>query len=424
MNSINVRLSKAGLFLIIAMTTPVALLVGQQASTATDSDTVFAPYVSRLRVAFQDPKVQLTWQDPAAVAGTLQIYRSVQPITAATFDSAVLVGTADPGSESFMDVPPTPGDYYYAVLARKSGEGLYQVFIPFRNVTLEPVKVTRTATEQQLAASVSGIQVRQLDRSVLLTFDASKPKRTLGVYRSTSPILSSDVLAQSTRIQAVSSEKSSIVDYPVPGINYYYAVVDTGLLTSGDVKLIAGEDATAQPVSLPLGSNTIGIPTQPLPTRRGAPLPYLMLSRDVQSGATLAPSLATPTATHPLTAAAQKAVSELVDSITIPAVAPLKPVVLPEERGAGVKGDEYTLKSIVETPFADRMWDRTAALLTNFLTLPLAKDVAARAQFYLGQAYYFGGSYKQAFLAFLLARDQYYTDVEPWMDSVLLGNTH
>ena len=42
-------------------------------------------------------------------------------------------------------------------------------------------------------------------------------------------------------------------------------------------------------------------------------------------------------------------------------------------------------------------------------------DVEARAHFYLAQAYYFQAKYKIAFLEFLLARDLYYTDVQPWL---------
>ncbi|WP_455381111.1 hypothetical protein, partial [Salinispira pacifica] len=285
-------------------------------NAAAGSESVFAPYVSRLRVAFKDPKVQLTWQDPSDVSGPLQIYRSTQPITAATFDSATLVGTAPAGTESYLDVPARPGDYYYAVLVQKPGDGTYRIFIPFRNVTLQPIKVARTATQSELAASVSGIRASRVDRSILLVFESSRPNRTLGIYRSTSPILSSDALASATRIQEISSAKSSVTDYPVPGIDYYYAIVDTALLTTGNVSLQAGEDATSTPVSLPLGGNSIGIPTQPIPPRRGTPLPYLVLREDVQSGATLAPSLVEPTTSVALSAETAKSVNQLVDGIT------------------------------------------------------------------------------------------------------------
>lgn len=403
---------------LLAVASVVPTYAQQQAD---GSESVFAPYVSRLRVAFKDPKVLLTWQNPSDVSGLLQIYRSTQPITGATFADARLVGTAQAGSESFLDVPASPGDYYYAVLVQKPGDGTYQVFIPFRNVTLQPVKVALTATQSELAASVSGIHAVERDHSVVLTFEASRPNRKLDLFRSTSPILSSDALAAATRIQQVDSAKTSVTDYPVPGIGYYYALVDSALLTTGDVKLAGGIDATISPVTLPLGANQIGIPTQPVPPRRGTPLPYLVLSQDVQSGATLAPSLVAPSAPQLLSRPTQAAATALVDDISSPKPAVLKPEILPEDRTAGAKGDEYTLKSILDTPFADRMWDRSAQLLTNFLSLSLPKEIEARAQFYLGQTYYFQGAYKQAFLAFLLARDNYYTSVEPWINSILLN---
>jgi len=392
-----------------------------QQQPADGSESVFAPYVSRLRVAFKDPKVLLTWQNPTDVSGLFQIYRSTQPITGATFSDARLVGTAKPGSESFLDVPDSPGNYFYAVLIQKPGDGTYQVFIPFRNVTLRPVKVAQTATQSELAASVSGIRAVEQDHSIVLTFQTSRPNRTIDLFRSTSPILSSDALAAATRVQQVDSAKTSVTDYPVPGIGYYYALVDSGLLTTGDVKLTGGTDATTTAVTLPLGTNQIGIPTQPIPPRRGTPLPYLVLTQDVQSGAALAPSLVAPSLPQSLSDQTKSAVTTLVDDITIPKPAALKPEILPEDRSAAAKGDAYTLKGILDTPFADRMWDRTAQLLTNFLSLSLPKDIEARAQFYLGQAYYFQGSYKPAFLAFLLARDNYYTSVQPWINSILLN---
>jgi hypothetical protein len=41
----------------------------------------------------------------------------------------------------------------------------------------------------------------------------------------------------------------------------------------------------------------------------------------------------------------------------------------------------------------------------------------ARVRFYLAQAYYFQGLYEEALLEFVLAQDQLYAPVQPWLES-------
>lgn len=407
----------ACLLVILAAGAPGARAQDQPGGGSTSA--VFAPYVSRLRIAMKDPLVKLTWQDPADPSGPIRIYRSTHEFAADTFADATLIGTAKPGVESFLDVPPHPGDYYYAVLMEKPGNGVYEVFVPFRNVTVKPVAVTKTATDQQLAATVSGVSATATDNAVTIRFEASRPERTLALYRSTSPILSTDALAGATQIQEISSGATAATDFPVPGIGYYYALVDTALLTSGSMSLVAGRNATDRPVEVPLGPRTIGIPTTTLPPRRTTPLPYLILQENIQNGSSLAPSLNVPASNVPLDQKSLDAVNKLVNGIHIASPRPLEPEVLAEDRVAADKGEEYTLKGIVGAQFSQRNWADTVKQLDNFLTLPLSQDVRARAQFYLGQAYYFQKMYKQAFLAFLLARNAYYTATRPWMDAIL-----
>ena len=387
------------------------------------SGTTLAPYVSALRIAIRDPLVQLTWQNPPGTNGPVRVYRSRVEIDNSTLSQATLAGVTDPGAESFLDIPPEPGEYYYAVLIQKSENSVFDVFVPFRNITTRPIRTSETPTQAELAANVSGIAATRISDEVVLKFHPSRGGRTLVIFRSTSPIDSSDALSRAVRIQEVPSNTTSTTDFPVPGIGYYYAVLDAALLTSGKVALKSGENFTHSAVEVPLGGEATGIPTASLIPRQTTPLPYLILQAGIQSGSSLVPSLILPTPSSTLAPKTATAVGWLLSHIRIEAPSPLKPVVLNEDKVSSDKGAEYTLKGIVLTQLAQHQWVDAVTLLSNFLTLPLPADIRARAQFYLGQSYYFERKYKQAFLAFLLSKDAYYTAAEPWMNAILDGRT-
>lgn len=391
----------------------------QSADTASNENNVFAPYVSRLRVAVKDPVVMLTWDDPAGVPGTVNIYRSSVEINTSTFSSATLVGTVTEGTGSFVDVPASPGKYYYAVLVDSPSAGLYKVFVPFRDMTIEPISIASAATAKELAANVSGISAVVDRETVNVSFKVARAGRTLDVYRATTPIDNPSTLKDAVLIRQITSGTSTVADYPVPGVPYYYAVIDSQVLQSGEAAFEAGKNATARPVEVPLGVVKIGIPASNAPAPRSTPLPYLMLSQDLQTGAELAPSLTSPAPPTTLGSKTKAAVSSLVNGIHVAPLAVPSPAVLPSDRAAADRGESYTLKSIVDTAFDRKDWSEAQHLLQNLLTVPLSDDVQARAQFYLGQCYYFQGLYRQAFVAFLLARDAYYADVTPWINSIL-----
>jgi len=387
------------------------------------STTTLAPYVSALRIAIRDPLVQLTWQNPPGINGPVRIYRSKVEIDNTTLTQATLAGITDAGAESFLDIPPEPGEYYYAVLIQKPDNSVYDVFVPFRNITTRPIRISEAPTQAELAATVSGITTTRINDEVVLRFQSSRSGRTLVIFRSTSPIDSSDALSRAVRVREVPSDTSSVTDFPVPGIGYYYAVLDTALLTSGTIALKAGENFTGSAIEVPLGGEATGIPTASLIPRQTTPLPFLILQEGIQSGSNLVPSLILPTPNATLDPKTATAAEWLLSHVRIEAPAPLKPVVLNEDKVSSDKGAEYTLKGIVLTQLAHHQWSDAVTLLSNLLTLPLPADIRARAQFYLGQSYYFEGKYKQAFLAFLLSKDFYYTAAEPWMNAILDGRT-
>jgi TolA-binding protein len=53
------------------------------------------------------------------------------------------------------------------------------------------------------------------------------------------------------------------------------------------------------------------------------------------------------------------------------------------------------------------------------LTLPRSSSAEGRARFYLGQAYYYSGKYREALFEFLLIRDVFPAEGSEWVQAAL-----
>ncbi|MFP4483885.1 MAG: hypothetical protein ACLFO1_03425 [Spirochaetaceae bacterium] len=380
------------------------------------------PFVSGLRVATRDPRVRLTWREVHDDVALHHIYRATVEITEDTFDQAVRIGTVSAETETFVDVPPEAGTYYYAVLSETADDTVHEVFLPFRNKTTQPVRIRSVADRVELSAEVISLDVERRGDEILLRFRSNRPGRNLAVFRSTQPLTSLDDLAIATRIDIVGSDRRSYTDFPVPGIEYYYGVFDTQEVADGEIAFEQGRNVSQEAVALPLEAATLSrsLPEDQLPRRR--PLPFLMIDETLRDGTALvsSPLRLTPDR-RPLSEETVAAIEAVLGPAPSRVQAdPPDPVVLPEERLTDTKGPRFTLKSIAEGPFAAGRWEETIDLLENMLTISLAEDVEARVHFYLGQARYFAGERRRAFLDFVLARDAYFLETKPWIDRVIL----
>lgn len=434
------------------------------------AETVFAPFVSRVRLAISDPRVRITWNDAEQIVTSYRVYRSTEPITTGTLGDAELVGTAEPGDEGFIDVPPAPGDYYYAVVAENPAGDPYPVIIPGRNASYRAVAIENVATEAERAARVRDLDatvVRTEGRSAIeITAVASREGRTIAVYRSTEPIETEAGLADASLVREVPSESPRLVDLPVPGVGYYYAAVDARLLLAGGLEIAPGENATVEPTEIPLDvARAAGVATdgpaadarpepteqppadEPTPEReapaqaaelpaeadlevvftpevapgRGVPLPFLQLQSQLATGRRLSdPRILIPERSA-LRPQAEAAVESLLARMTPEAPAQSGPTILPDDRLPEPEGAEYTLRTILDGPFRRMAWESALEHFRNYFTLPLTPEFEARAHFYRAQIYYFLGQEQRAVLEFLLARDAYYVEVEAWLDRIL-GN--
>jgi TolA-binding protein len=418
-----------------------------------------APFVSRLQAKAGQSSVQLSWRTVPGFTGTQRIYRHTREIDAASFPQAVQVGTVGAAAGAYEDFPPA-GSYYYAVLLDDGKLSL--LFVPFRNKTSSPVEVASAAPEGSGAARITGLAAEVSGDAVRLSFQSSRGDRELLLFRALQPMSSGENLTSSPL--PLEAGRRDYEDFPIPGLDYYYALVDAGLFRLGKPELVAGQNSTLQPVRVPLDAGRVGLPPavmeevpppasvggapapaggraaapsprQPasapaseqiamanaMASARSAPLPYLDLGA--------ARGLSTPPlpASRPLGPLARRAVEAMLREAPARTAPRLRAQALPEELGASSRAasgaasgsEDAALGSIAADSLLTGQLPEAEKSLRAFLAVPRTEAAAARARFYLGQVYYLQGKLQPAVLELLLARPRYYAAVQPWLENCL-----
>ncbi|SIP89259.1 hypothetical protein SAMN05920897_101163 [Alkalispirochaeta americana] len=388
---------------------------------------VFAPFVSRLRVALRDPQIRLTWRDSQDLpGGTYRIYRHTREITPETFPGAQHLHTTYPGVETYLDTPPEVGSYFYAVVAVDSEDQEFPVFVPFRNKTIRPVKVSRLDTEEDRAARVYDLVAQPQDTVVVLRFTPSRGGRELAIYRSLKPLTDDTALAEATLLERIDSDTRRFVDHAIPGVAYYYGVFDTSLVERGSVEIVPGSNVLRESTEIPLRGTIHSHLRLTSPPKRPAPLPMLELSSEAVPGSHRLivrdiPYQGQPQELHPET---RRSLARLLEDAPRDQLFNPIPRILPQERDSATEGTERTVAQVITGHFEKGDYARTTELLRNILELPLSQDLEHRVRFYLGQALYFDGRREPAFAEFLLAaRGPLSQEVRPWTEGILQRRT-
>jgi hypothetical protein len=203
----------------------------------------------------------------------------------------------------------------------------------------------------------------------------------------------------------------------LPGVDYWFAVLDAGMFKLGQAPLVKGVNTTAYAVQLQVTASH-GLPAVTPASRRGIPLPSLAISRGVQTGQEI-PDANVPDlpAARSLSDSTKKSIATLLQSFTPPGVKGQRPEVLPSDATPTPGGELARLLEIVQGPFLSGDMTGAQRGLVDFLSLPRKPDLNARARFYLGQVDYFQGKTKDALLEFLTAQDFYYQESAPWIDA-------
>ncbi len=414
---------RAALLCVCAVLASAAPAAAQQAAPAPqpaasrnsgDSPTLF---VTRLRAEPVGYQVKLTWVDSPDLKGTCVVYRSGEEITSQTLARATVIGSVDTGVGFYIDTPPDRSGWYYAVLIRETSGVLHSLLVQFRNKTSAPVAAQTSAPEEQLAAVITGIRAAPTEPGdvIEVSFAASNPSRDLLLFWGPNAFSRSEDLLKATRTTPMDPGTTRYALAVLPGVDYWFAVLDAGLFKLGQAPLVKGANATAYPVQLPVTASH-GLPGIATASSRGIPLPSLTIDRGVQTGQqipqTNIPDLPAPRA---ISDATKKSIAALQQLLTPSAPKALHPEVLPSDATPTPGGELARLLEIVQGPFLGGDLPTARDKLTDFLSLPRKPELNARARFYLGQIDYFQGNARDALLEFLTAQDFYYEECATWI---------
>ncbi len=374
-------------------------------------------FVSRLKASAVDHRVKLTWKDSEEIKGENLVFRHTEEISEATIAKAALVARVQAGVEFFVDTPPDAKNYYYAVLVEDAAKRRFSVFIPFRNVTGEAVAVETVAGEEDLATVITGVRaaVTTQGDAVELSFNSSNPSRDLLVFWGTAPFSVAEDLLRGTSKSYIDPGTTKTSIPAIPGVNYYFAVLDAGAYKAGKVPLEAGQNTTTSPVRIPLTAAAAELPIAP--ERRTLPLPALQLTRAVETGRSL------PTEepyslpeSRMVSAATEDAIEKIISGIPTAKETVMKPVIL-ESDATPSGGELASLSAVIKNQFMAAKYSEAGRLIEDFLSIRRKPDIEARAHFYLGQIKYFQNDTRNAVLEFLLAEQYFYPETRKWLEA-------
>lgn len=456
------------------------LVLGTTLGTTIDAQEVFAPFPSHIRVAVRDPLVRVSWRDSVDLPdAAYRVYRHTERITSDNLAAATFVGEAPPDAEQFLDVPDAAGEYYYAVIAVGTDGTQYPLVVELRNTIVDPIRISQTAQEEELAASVTGLAASVAGLDVRLSFRASRPTRMLAVYRSTRPLADVQSLAEAVLLGRISAADRYFDDQPIPGIDYYYAVVDSGLVETGGVELSVGENSLSAPVQVALvrepvfdgatgvASGTAGggptgdaaAPGEGTPIGDGAaatvdataprasgltagqdsvttaeivsatagvglrrrPLPFVSPAVAFEALMQSEFGISTlPKNRGTATAEVEAALTTLLGGPVSYQLPSPQPATLPEDVVENdVTGAERNLRQVLASSYRTGDWPVAQRQLEALLTLPLSDELEGRVSFYLGVVLYEQDRLKEAFFRFLLVGATYESEADIWIDAIL-----
>jgi hypothetical protein len=393
----------------------LAVLVTLPAHSQTKSSgSIFAPFVSQIQGEVKNNLIRLSWTDSRDVRGPVFIYRSQTPFDNAHPYYLVHPIEAPYGAQSYIDEVETPGEWHYFIVASDAQGRRYEIFMPYGNTVTVKVGEIQQAIPRSLqipsaSSKIIGLEASARGDGVLISFRLSAPTRNLVLYRSVSPITKTRDLLNAVLVEDGIS--SPFMDYPIPGIPYYYAVITEDELVSGNMEIYPGYNATVNATEISTQSR-VGLGASP--GIRAIPLP--LISVHAVSPGSGYEDIPTPT---PLSPEAARAVNSLGLRGVSPSLPQKTPRVFDQDLEPPSGGEEYALRSIVQGSFKNRDWPVCRDELLQYLSLPRAAATEGRARFYLAQAYYFTGSYREALFEFLSAQTAYPKETVDWIQASL-----
>jgi len=382
-------------------------------------------YVTQIRAEARNNLIRLTWVDSPDARGPVYIFRSARPFSGSV-PANIRPITVRYGVQYYIDDSDDMENIYYFIAASDTSGRRYDIIIPQTNSANVNLSQTQTQTPTPTQTPSSGIPPaaaatvpspsvfaaqgiynlrasRDGDR-VVITYNTAGPDKNAVLYRSMQPLSQSQDLLNAVIIQ--SGINSPFTDYPLPGFIWYYAVVYEDEISSGNIEIRPGINATATGISIS-GEQTVEQSMRPIP------LPMLGLRNVVGEGYFLPGTIEQ----IPLS---PQAANMLQDTRTAKAPHVLKiPRVFVTDLESPESGEESALFQIVNDYFCFLDWESARISLQYYLSLPRSREVEARARFYLGQTFYYTGSYREALLEFLSIRSLHPSEANSWIEAIL-----
>ncbi len=362
-----------------------------------------APVVSGITTTLTDNTVVISWDTPPARIAESAVLRDSKPITAATYRSAERIARVSRDITSYTDKPESPGSYYYAVLSYGADGTAFDFFLPANNATLLAVSLAPPVGSEPVRITTFASMVR--NDAVIVTWKSDVREANLLLFRSTTPFTDMTSLAGAIVLSSFTETGTPYVDYPVPGVPYYYAILDEASVLSGNVRFAADENTNRVPVEVSAGYAKFQ--KNGVPPVRPIPLPWLNPDGKPDRPA------------YRFSRDTERMISDITSESPKPGVKPRRAYLFEIDTLASGAGEEYALRKILETSFIPGQWETTISELSKFLSIRRSPDVSARARFYLGQAKFFSGAYSGALLEFLLVQDRYHVQAREWIHYVM-----
>jgi len=375
----------------------------------------FIPYVSQIRVESRNNLIRLTWLDSPDARGPVYIYRSVRPF-AGSIPANIRPVVVRYGEQYYIDDSDDMENVYYFVAASDLTGRRYDIILPrINSISLIPGQTSQesvASSEFELPSAdpiqgISNLRAVQDGERVIITFRTQGPRRNAILYRSMTQIRNPQDLLNAVIVQ--SGIDSPFVDFPVPvpGLEWYYAVIYEDEVASGNMGIRPGINATSTAVTV----TSEQTPERPL---RPIPLPVLTLRNTMPDS-------------HFMTEIPEQAplstVSEnILRDTKMPAKVPLtlkRPRVFAVDLVAPTGGEESALFQIITEFFVTFQWEAARISLQHYLSLPRSRDIEARARFYLGQTLYYTGNHRAALMEFLKIRSIHAAEANSWIEAVL-----
>ncbi|MCL2765365.1 MAG: hypothetical protein FWD40_08835 [Treponema sp.] len=396
--------------------TAIVLLLAVSANIAAQNRD-FMPYVSHISAEARNNLVRLTWTDSPDARGPVYIFRSVRPFMG-SIPANIRPVVVRYGEQYFIDDSDDIQNLYYFIAASDLSGQRYDLILPRINSTslfqeqaqIEPsidepaALVIPPSAAPAISEGIYNLRANHDEDRVIITFETTRARPDAILYRSTQPVNRPQDLLNAIIVS--SGITSGFVDYPVPGITWYYAVIYEDEISSGNMGIRPGVNSTILPVTI------AGVTTER--SLRPIPLPVMTLHNTMPESffITEIPMQV------PLGIESSNAIGDTKMPEKMPLV-PRGPRVFAVDLVAPTGGEESALFQIIMEYFIKFEWEAARASLQRYLSLPRSVEIEARARFYLGQTLYYTGNYRQALMEFLSFRSFHLPEANTWIDSVL-----